>query len=54
MARVAMGRVDGDTVASILQSHGSVDDKALGAPYAEIWVYKENALLFGFRHFCES
>jgi hypothetical protein len=42
-----MGCVDGNTVASILQSYGSVDNKALSASYAEIWVYKKNALPIG-------
>ena len=43
---VAMGGVDSDGVAAVLQSNSSIDDQALGTAYAEIGVYEKNALLW--------
>ena len=40
-----MGGVDGDTVASILESDGGVDDEALSAANAEIGMDEENVPL---------
>lgn len=44
MITVAVGSEDGDFVASVLQSHGSVNDESLGSAYAKVWVEEDNVL----------
>lgn len=44
MARFAVGGVYGDTVASVLETDGSIDNKTLSSAYAEIGVNKEDLL----------
>lgn len=45
---VAVRGEDGDLVSAALQSHSSVNHKALGTTNAEVWVEEHNVLSFSF------
>lgn len=47
MRRVAVGRENRDFVAPVLQPHGGVDDEALGAADAQVWVEKDDVFARG-------
>jgi hypothetical protein len=50
--RIAVVRKDDDLMATVLQSHGGIDDKPLGTADAQIRVEKDNRAVLDRRWFC--